>query len=203
MVTIVQKDSPLLRQKAKEVPPEEITGPRIQKILQKMREALASQEDGVALAAPQIGEPLRIFIVSEKAFLEPKEGDTGLTEYKAPPRDEHLVFINPEITKLSQEKKFLEEGCLSVRWLYGKVRRAAKAEVQAYDENGKRFKRGGSGLLAQIFQHEIDHLDGVLFIDKAYDIQEIPPNHDHSIEAGTANPKATKEKTDQNKTASV
>jgi peptide deformylase len=59
--------------------------------------------------------------------------------------------------------------------LYGKVKRAEKATVVAYDEYGKKFTKGGSGLLAQIFQHETDHLDGVLFIDKAKFIEEIPP----------------------------
>ena len=67
------------------------------------------------------------------------------------------------------------EGCLSVRWLYGKVSRATRASVRAYDEHGEPFTRGASGLLAEIFQHEVDHLDGILFIDKARDIRDIPP----------------------------
>jgi peptide deformylase len=66
----------------------------------------------------------------------------------------------------------MAEGCLSVRPLYGKVRRATKATMEAYDENGKKFTKSGSGLLAHIFQHETDHLDGILFIDKARDIHE-------------------------------
>ncbi|MEI6057920.1 MAG: peptide deformylase, partial [bacterium] len=86
-----------------------------------------------------------------------------------------VTFINPEITRLSREKHEVEEGCLSVRWLYGKMKRSKKASVRAYDENGKRFERGASGLLAQIFQHETDHLEGVLFIDHAYDVQEVLP----------------------------
>src|SRR3990167_7584579 len=86
-----------------------------------------------------------------------------------------LVFINPEIIKLSKKKYWAPEGCLSVRWLYGKVFRADKATVRAYNENGERFTRGASGLLAQIFQHEIDHLNGILFIDTAKDLEELNP----------------------------
>ena len=87
----------------------------------------------------------------------------------------HLVFINPVVTKISKDKAWLEEGCLSVRYKYGKIERAVKATVAALDENGKKFTRGGSGLLAQIFQHETDHLEGVLFIDKAIDVKDILP----------------------------
>ena len=69
----------------------------------------------------------------------------------------------------------MEEGCLSVRWLYGKVRRSQKTLIKAYDENGKLFTMGGSGLLSQAFQHETDHLNGILFIDKAKDLKDVPP----------------------------
>jgi peptide deformylase len=69
----------------------------------------------------------------------------------------------------------MEEGCLSLRWLYGKVKRSARVTVEAYDEEGKKFSRGAGGLLAQIFQHEIDHLNGRLFIDTATDVVNIPP----------------------------
>ena len=69
----------------------------------------------------------------------------------------------------------MEEGCLSVRYLYGKVSRANKVTIEAFDESAKKFTRGASGILAQIFQHETDHLDGVLFIDKAKDLTEVLP----------------------------
>ena len=86
-----------------------------------------------------------------------------------------MVFINPEILKTSKNKAVFEEGCLSVRWLYGKVRRSQKTLVKAYNENGKLFTMGGSGLLSQAFQHEIDHLNGILFTDKATNLKEIKP----------------------------
>jgi len=175
MINIVQNEDPVLRKISKEVPISSITKPKIQSILAEMNEALDSQYDGVAIAAPQIGVSLRIFIVSGKIFDENFiNGDyiskkNNLKEFKKP----NLIFINPVFVKTSKDKKLMMEGCLSVRPLYGKVRRATRATVTAYDERGKKFTKEGSGLLAHIFQHEIDHLEGVLFIDKAKDLQEI------------------------------
>ena len=83
-----------------------------------------------------------------------------------------MVFINPKISKISKEKEWMPEGCLSVRPIYGKTWRSKKTTVTAYDENGIKFQRGASGLLSQIFQHETDHLNGILFIDHAVDLIE-------------------------------
>lgn len=177
MKEIVQKDNKVLRQKAKDILIKDIKTPKIKKILREMSDALKSQSDGVAIAAPQIGYSLSIFVVSGKIFhndfiREHKELDK--IPEKEIPKD--LVFINPKISKRSSEKEWLPEGCLSVRWLYGNTFRSKKATITAYDENGKKFTRGASGLLAQIFQHETDHLNGVLFIDYAKDIkEELPP----------------------------
>lgn len=173
MVPIVQKGDPVLRQIAAEVPIEEITSPKIQTVIAHMKKALASQNDGVAIAAPQIGESLRIFVISGNVLTDALRSK----DEKIPPLLD-MVFINPKILKLSKDKEKMSEGCLSVRWLYGNVDRAKKAKVRAYNEYGNIFEKGGSGLLAQIFQHEIDHLDGVLFVDKAEDVEELPPeNH--------------------------
>ena len=169
MVPILERHEEILRQTAKEVPLKEISSPKIQKVLKDMKVALASQDDGVAIAAPQIGVPLRIFVVSGKVqnfMREEKEEEKTYPD---------MVFINPKITKLSREKKMMEEGCLSVRYLYGKVKRSTKASIEAYDEQGNFIKKGGSGLMAQIFQHETDHLDGILFVDTAIELEEIPP----------------------------
>ena len=183
MKTILQKESSVLREIAKEVPIKDISSSKIRKIIHEMKEAMDSQDDGVAIAAPQIGYSLRIFIVSKKveSIVRPSHGeivDARLHNEKIP--TEKLVFINPVIKKISKEKRELEEGCLSVRYLYGHVSRGKKATVIAYDENGKKFERGGTGLLAQIFQHEVDHLNGVLFIDKAKYIEEVLPGETHS-----------------------
>jgi peptide deformylase len=174
MVKIVQTGDKVLREKAKEIPIKDIPGKEIQTILKSMQKALLSQGDGVAIAAPQIGESLRIFIVSGRAF----DIEDGLyNEDEKKPLAKDLVCINPVITKLSRTKADMDEGCLSVRYLYGKVKRSTKATVTAYDENGHKFTRGASGLIAQIFQHETDHLDGILFIDKAKDVVDLPPKN--------------------------
>ena len=174
MVKIVQNGDPVLRKVAPEVPLTEIVKPKIQKILKDMAVALHSQDDGVAIAAPQIGISYRIFLVSgrifEDDFIRGKPIESKSIKIKKIHPD--LVFINPVFKKISKDRKLMAEGCLSVRPLYGKVRRATKATVEAYDENGKKFTKSGTGLLAHIFQHETDHLDGILFIDKARDIHE-------------------------------
>jgi peptide deformylase len=184
MNEIVQKENKILRKIAKEVPIEDIRSRKIETIIRRMIKALNTQEDGVAIAAPQIGENLRIFVVSKKIFEIMEEEKTKIkgskrenleafekekTEFK------DVVFINPEILKTSKKQMLTEEGCLSVRWLYGKVKRSEKTLVKAYDENGKPFTLGGSGLLSQAFQHEIDHLNGILFIDKAINLKEMIP----------------------------
>ncbi|HVT74977.1 MAG TPA: peptide deformylase [Candidatus Paceibacterota bacterium] len=183
MITIVQKEDPILRKKAPPVPKSMFGSAELKKILRDMKAAIASQDDAVAIAAPQIGVSLRIFVVSGRvldminAADDATDNDGSAKNDDAEPvkKSDDVVFINPEIVKLSRTKKDMEEGCLSVRYLYGKVSRAAKATVRAFDEKGKAFQMGGSGLLAQAFQHETDHLDGVLFIDSAVDLEDLPP----------------------------
>lgn len=174
---IIQKENKVLREAVKDLPVKDIKSLRIQKIIKEMSSALASQSDGVAIAAPQIGYSLPIFLVSGRIFH--KDFVRGKTDFEKIPNEEvpkDLVFINPKILRLSREKEWVPEGCLSVRWLYGKTYRSKKATIKAYDENGKKIERGASGLLAQIFQHETDHLKGILFIDHAKEIKEELPN---------------------------
>lgn len=160
MREILQEPHPILRKIAEKVNPEEIKTEKIKKVISDMKELLSGEDDGVAIAAPQIGESLRIFVVSKDINKKFKKD---------------LVFINPEIISLSKEKEELEEGCLSVRWKYGFVKRSTSASVRALNEEGNEFVMKGKNLLAQIFQHEIDHLNGILFIDKAKNIRELPP----------------------------
>lgn len=176
MVEIIQSENPVLRKIAKEVPVALITKPKIRKIVADMIIGLNSQDDGVAIAAPQIGVSLRIFVVSGRVFDEDfirGKGSSEGTLYKKA-RNPDLVFINPILKKMSKDRKLMSEGCLSVRPIYGKVRRATRATVEAYDEFGHKFTKNGSGLLAHIFQHENDHLDGILFTDKAKEMYEAP-----------------------------
>lgn len=171
MVQIIQNGNDTLRKIAKEVSISEIKNFDVQKVLKDMNEALDSQDDGVAIAAPQINISLRIFAVSGKVFDEDFiNGFSRISDRKKYP---NKFFINPKIIKISKDKKNMDEGCLSVRPLFGKVKRATRATVEAYNEKGEKFLMEGSGLLAHIFQHEIDHLNGILFIDKAKNLREV------------------------------
>lgn len=160
MSKLVKESHPALHDISAEVPVDEIRSPKIQKILKDMRTALDTYNvhgfNGVAIAAPQIGVPLRIFLVHSTSK-DPKEKDI-LPD---------LIAINPAIVKLSKKKHLVGEGCLSVEEKYGAVQRSTHATIRAYDEHGREYERGAGGLLAQIFQHECDHLDGILFVDKA------------------------------------
>lgn len=160
MKAIVQSPEPVLRKIAVPVQPSAIQSKEIQHLLQDMRDAIAREDDAVAIAAPQLGESLRIFVVSKRASKK---------------FDEDIVFINPEIIRLGKTKEMMQEGCLSVRWKYGDVKRSTTATVRALNADGHEFVLSGRGLLAQIFQHETDHLNGILFIDTAKNVEDIPP----------------------------
>ncbi|MDB5254125.1 MAG: peptide deformylase, peptide deformylase [Parcubacteria group bacterium] len=172
---IIQKDNPVLRLQAKEIQENEITSEHIRDVIRRMKIALHEEEDGVAIAAPQIGESLRIFMTNGELLqtIRNKRRKKGTEEETAPVTD--TVYINPTFFKLSKKKKKMDEGCLSVRWLYGLVERSDKATIRAQDEQGNIFEENAKGLLAQIFQHEMDHLEGILFIDKAENIEDHPP----------------------------
>ncbi len=152
------KDNPL-RLKCREITKVEFGSVYLRDVIASMTTALKRESDGVAIAAPQIGVPLRIFVVAESSYEESA-------------KNRPLVFINPKITKRSKKSAIMQEGCLSVRWIYGKTSRALLATVEAYDIDGNKFTYGGTGLIAHIFQHEIDHLDGILFIDHGFDLEE-------------------------------
>ena len=177
-----QEDNPALREMAREVPLAEISSARIKKLITEMKTLLAKEEYGVALAASQIGEPLRLFIVSGRALARdsrnaPDEPEKNPEASTPPPPDQ--VYINPVMTKTSRTKKDKHEGCLSIRGKWGLVPRAEKASVRAFDERGQLFTRGASGFLAHVFQHEMDHLDGILYTDKATKLYDEPKESKH------------------------
>ena len=178
MTTIVQTGDKVLRETAKEISLADIKSAKIKKILAKMTDTLPVAKDGVALAAPQIGIPLRIFIVlkeytENKTAQELKEIQGKKEKTPEQNKPEIVVFINPKITKISKKKQAVKEGCLSVTGIFGTVSRAEKVTMEANDEKGEKFSRGASGLLAQIFQHEMDHLNGILFTDTAVNLEKI------------------------------
>lgn len=168
-------DNPVLRQRARLITDEEIGSPELVSLIADMEHLLTKEEYGVALAAPQVGEPLRLFVVS------PDSARRRRARYKeaeeiAPSTDS--VYINPEIVKMSRTKKDKHEGCLSIRGKWGMVPRAEKVTLRYTDAHGETKERGASGLLAHIFQHEMDHLDGIVYTDKATEVYDDTDAHD-------------------------
>ncbi len=158
MSKLVAENHVALHSISEEVTPLDFESGQVGKIVKKMREALRSYNVegfvGVAIAAPQIGVAKRIFLIEDQN--PDRQGEL-------PP----LVAINPKIVKVSKKTAVVGEGCLSVPNRYGAVRRHQNVTLRALDENGQEYERGAGGLLAQIFQHECDHLDGTLFVDRA------------------------------------
>ena len=169
MKEIVQEGAEVLREVAKPVPEEMFGTPELTKMIKDMEVALDPEKEGVALAAPQIGLPYRIFIVRMDRVLPPSP-DAPQDKPVEPIND---VYINPEVVKTSRKRAHLDEGCLSVRGVYGTTLRHERVTLRARGVDGKKFERGAGGLLAQIFEHETDHLNGILFIDHADHLVEI------------------------------
>ncbi|PIR82839.1 peptide deformylase [Candidatus Kaiserbacteria bacterium CG10_big_fil_rev_8_21_14_0_10_59_10] len=204
--TIVQEGAAALRAAARNVPPENIGSPELTTLINDMRRLLANEEHGVALAAPQVGESLRLFIVSDKALQREAQNSPDSTKAlsddsgepapgkdtrppaaaRRPPATPYQVYINPVLLKLSRERSAKHEGCLSIRGVWGIVQRAEKATIRALDEHGREFTRGASGLLAHIFQHEMDHLEGILYTDKALEVFTEKEDAQRSADKGRA-----------------
>ncbi len=150
----------ILRTKSAEVQPEVITTPAMKQFVADMKETMI-KENGVGLAAPQVGNHIRLIVC------ETPKGNRA--------------FFNPVIVEKSDKIVDSEEGCLSVPNVYGIVKRHKRVQVQALDENGSPITIKTGGLLAIIFQHEIDHLDGVLFIDRAFSLHDLTKEKSESI----------------------
>jgi peptide deformylase len=160
---VVQIGDPVLRQVAHPVPHKDFGSKKLLSLIERMKKVLSKEKYGVAIAAPQLGESVRLFVVAGRSFDEEAKDDS-----KTPDR----VFINPEILRVSKKTREMSEGCLSVRGTYGAVLRHEKVSIKAQDEHGKVFTYQASDLIAHIFQHEIDHLDGILYVDKAVRLSE-------------------------------
>lgn len=191
LVTLPKK---ILRKHAAQIPAEDIRTAEIQRLISAMKATLAGTPDGVGLAAPQVGRSLRLFIVSEEAeeidrsaadiARARRRGSVETMSQKelAVERTQHrqrnwnyYVFINPVVKNRARRMTAGAEGCLSVPGKFGPVKRHEKITVEALDEQGKKFIRGSAHFFARVVQHELDHLDGTLFIDKAEEIIDVPP----------------------------
>ena len=157
---IMTAENPLLRKKAKKVTR---FGDGLENLIKDMFDTMHAA-NGLGIAAPQVGVSQRVFIVEL-----PAEYDDDGKEI-AP--NEVYVLVNPEIVKAFGEEE-AEEGCLSVPGYRGLVTRPARVTIKGYDLRGKEVRHRAEGLLAQAFQHERDHLDGVLFLDYLDDMDKL------------------------------
>jgi len=156
---ILTRETPSLRERSVEVEVSDITTPDFQAFLDKLTQTMEI-EDGIGIAAPQVGINKRVVIVKLSKGRE--------------------ALINPEIIKTSEAAIETEEGCLNVPGVYGMVTRFKRIRIKALDRTGRRIERDLKNMDAVVTQHEIDHLDGVLFIDKVNRITK-GTNHQSSL----------------------
>jgi peptide deformylase len=156
--TIVTLPEPVLRRKARPVTKfDNDLQTLIDDMIDTMRDA-----PGVGLAAPQVGISERVIVVE---YAEPEEVEEGKEPKEVEPK--LYVMVNPEIVKSSPETVMGVEGCLSIPVLVGEVERAQEVRIKGYNRRGQPMKLKADGWLARIFQHEIDHINGVVFTDRA------------------------------------
>lgn len=162
--TIITPENPALRRKAHTV--KDFNDPTLQKLIDDMVETMR-EAPGVGLAAPQVAVSQRLVVI------EYAPGSEDLPEDVEPPEPKLYIVLNPEITAKSEEMVDGAEGCLSIPGYAGNVLRHKAVTVKAFNRKGRPIKIKAEGWLARIFQHEIDHLDGVLFIDKASKVWKV------------------------------
>ena len=156
---------------SKKVAVDEILSLKMQKLQREMKEILEKEKYGVAIAAPQIGVALQVFLIPAKTFAHAKDEEINPNMHK----DEY--FFNPEIIKHSKKMHESDEGCLSVPGLYSHdVPRYEKITMRYIDQNAKKRTLNASGFLARVLQHEYDHLQGVLYIYRAKSTIKVDEN---------------------------
>ncbi len=169
---IIGPDNPILRKKARAVA--NFKDAALQKLIDDMIETMRDAP-GVGLAAPQVAISQRLAVIEYGELPEDAPED-------APPPDPKLyVILNPEIVTRSEELVNGTEGCLSLPGYVGSVMRHEAITVKAFNRHGRPVKIKAQGWLARIFQHEIDHLDGVLFIDKASKVWKVETDSEEDM----------------------
>ena len=156
-----KKEEKFLRRKTADFDFSKFTRKEIDELVRKMREVM-KRAPGIGLAANQVGCDFSVFVAQI-----PKSRDRGSDE-------KFYAIFNPKITKYSAEKSVSEEGCLSVPGgVYGAVERSSKIVLEGFDKKNKKIKIKAWGLLARVFQHETDHLNGKLFVDRTKNIYKV------------------------------
>lgn len=159
ILPIVAYGDPVLRKAGKEIDPDY---PELETLITNMKETMYNA-DGVGLAAPQIGKSLRLFLVDASPFAEDKELEEDEREFL---KTFNHVFINPKIIKEEGEEWAFNEGCLSIPEVREDVFRHEKITIEYQDEKFEKHTQVLTGLAARVFQHEYDHIEGILFTDK-------------------------------------
>jgi peptide deformylase len=154
---VVAVGDPVLRERARELNPDEIASPQIQQLIDDLIETKRATH-GAGIAANQVGAPLRVAIV---------EVEEGNPRYPYKPPEPLAVMINPTIEPLGDELIEINEGCLSVPDLRGSLQRNLAIRIRYLDREGTEHDEVKRGLTAGTYQHEVDHLDGILFVDRA------------------------------------
>ena len=163
ILKIARMGHPVLRTKALAIQRAEIKSPAIQRLIDDLIETMIEYH-GVGLAAPQVHVGLRVFV----GVLDAREGP-GEDEHETDP----LPLINPEITPIGDDIVEDWEGCLSVPDIRGRVPRAREIKVRAFDRKGERIEIRAHDFPARVIQHETDHLDGVLFLDRMRSLESL------------------------------
>ena len=161
---IVQAGDPVLRRKGRELTKDEIRSPQIQQLIELMRVTMR-EAPGVGLAAPQVGVSIQLAVIEdpEEYLAHLSEDQLDATQRSAVP---FHVIINPKLTLLGDSKATFFEGCLSVEGYQAIVDRAVDVRVECLNERGEEVTINAHGWYARILQHEIDHLNGTLYIDR-------------------------------------
>jgi peptide deformylase len=170
--TIVTLPEPILRRKAR---PVSAIDNNLQTVIDDMIDTMRAAP-GVGLAAPQIGIPERLIVVE---YVDPPDEDDEEVHKVVKPK--LYVMINPEIVKTSEEKVMGVEGCLSIPGLVGEVERFEKIQVKGLNRRGQPMKVKAEGWLARIFQHEVDHVNGVVFPDRATRVWKPEPDEEEDL----------------------
>ena len=153
-----KRELKLLRKKVADFDFKKNTKKDIRELIRKMREVM-KKANGIGLSANQIGLDLNIFVAQVE--------------------DKFYAIFNPKITKTSEETLVMEEGCLSVPEMFGEVKRPERIVLEGFDKNSKKVKIKAWGLLARVFQHEVGHLNGKLFIDTAANLHKYEQTDKH------------------------
>lgn len=159
--SVAQEPEPVLRKKAEQVT--DFKDSKLKELIKDLEDTVI-EEDGVGIAAPQIGVSLSVFHIPEE-YAPRVRTINPATWIKPKPQ---TIFINPKIINYSEEKDTNAEGCLSVKGMFEEVTRSYRVTIEAQNLSGKKFRVSGEGLMARIFQHETDHLNGMLFIDRLH-----------------------------------